>query len=85
MVIDYKLIKTAGLTKADVSRLFGVSRQTVHNWFGGNNIHALIEPKVGKLTAAIKKAVDAGVLPIELAKSPDVRKKTIANIVRSYL
>lgn len=85
MILDYKLIKAAGLTKADVARVYGVSRQTVHNWFDGNNVHALIETKVVKITAAVKKAVDAEALPIELPKDVTARSEKLATIIKTYL
>lgn len=85
MVLDYKLIKSAGLTKADVARLYGISRQTVHNWFEGNNVHSLIETKVQKISKAVRAAVDAEALPIELPKDVNERSEKLASIVKAYL
>ncbi len=85
MTFDYKILKAAGLSKADISRLYGVSRQTVHNWFAGSNVHVLIHAKVERVTNAINKAVEAGELPVELGKSVTDRAKKITDIVKAHL
>lgn len=65
MQFDKSVYDRAGLKRADVQELFGVSRTTVQKWYTGGNVHPLIENTVEEVTALIAKAIEDGKLPFK--------------------
>lgn len=65
MQFDKSVYDRAGLKRADVQELFGVSRTTVQKWYTGGNVHPLIEGTVEEITRLIAAAVDDGKLPFK--------------------
>lgn len=58
-------LKEAGLRVTEVSQLMRVSRPTVSNWYrGAHDPHSLVERPLNKLVDAVKRAMEAGELPL---------------------
>jgi hypothetical protein len=58
-------LKTAGFRVTEVSQLMKVSRPTASNWYrGAHTPHTLVEGKLNKLVDAVRRATEAGELPI---------------------
>lgn len=85
MSFDVEVYKKAGITKCDISRMFGVSRTTVHNWFMAGGVHPLIKDRVEYVTSAVVQATKDGKLPTKLPRSPDDRNKELSVIIEKYL
>lgn len=85
MSFDVEVYKKAGISKCDISRLFGISRTTVHNWHASGSVHPLIKKKVETITTAIKRAIEDGKLPTKLVRNPTDRNKELSIIIKKYL
>lgn len=63
--MNFGILKKAGLSPADFSKLVKVHRVTVSLWINGhNNPHALLSARVTKMLDGVRRAVDAGSLPL---------------------
>lgn len=64
-MIDFKPVHDARLKPNDLCKLVGVGRVTCSMWLNNHSQpHHLLTDKVTGIVAAIKKAVDDGLLPV---------------------
>lgn len=62
---DFTILQTARLRTVDVAKLINVSRVTVSMWMNGHaQPHSLLHDRVRKFLDAVKKAMQAGLLPV---------------------
>lgn len=74
------LLAQAKLTSSDFARIMGVSRVTIYNWLNVGEPHKILRPKYEKITAAIKRAADAGDLPVTERRAEQRRLKILSAI-----
>lgn len=62
-----RVLNESGLTKIDLSTVYGVSRQTIHGWafIGPPRANSLLARQAEVITQALLLAIDRGVLPLE--------------------
>lgn len=72
-----KVIADSGLTKVELSTLYGVSRQTIHGWtfVGPPREGTLLARQAEVITAALCNAIDKGVLPLNLSRAITPQKE----------
>jgi DNA-binding XRE family transcriptional regulator len=60
------ILAESGLTKVDLSELYGVSRQTIHIWAAGGTPRAqsLLARQAESITQALTVAIERGLLPL---------------------
>lgn len=73
----------ADVRAADLGRLLGVTRISVHNWLHGkSNPNKYLAAKVGKIERALQAAVAAGDLPLQNRPTdPVARTRAIGLII----
>ena len=76
-----RVLAESGLTKIDLSELYGVSRQTIHGWafVGPPRANSLLARQAEVITAALLVAVDRGLLPLE-AMDKDARRERVTKM-----
>ena len=84
--MDFRILKKAGLKPADFSKLIKVHRVTVSLWVNGhNNPPSLLGNRVTKMLDAVKRAVDAGALPLSFDVPRRERALHIQRAVSKHL
>lgn len=79
-----RVFEASGLRKAELAKLYGVSRQTIYDWYTGASApaqKALVEREV-LYTKGLLAAVDRGVLPLK-EKDVKIRSHRILAMARS--
>jgi hypothetical protein len=73
----------AEVRAADLGRLLGITRISVHYWFEGkSNPNKYVAGKVEKIHRAILSAIDAGDLPLNVRpQNPIERTRAIGAII----
>lgn len=81
-----RVTRESGLTPSELAKLYGVSRQSVHNWINNGPPDAGIPGAAGLLgrqaatiTAALENAIDKKILPFG-AIDKEKRKERIARM-----
>ena len=74
-----KVFERCGLTKSELASLYGVSRQTVYDWYkgAGSPTQRTLVAREQLYTKGLLAALDRGVLPISGIKDPKIRKERI--------
>jgi hypothetical protein len=85
MQFDVELYNDAGLSKSDISRLFGVSRTTVHNWHNGTTIHSLIQKRVKLISTAVRTALSKKKLPLDVSARSGDRATELSAVIKECL
>ena len=73
-----RVLAESGLSKIDLSLLYGVSRQTIHSWsfIGPPRANSLLARQAEVITQALLVAIERGLLPLE-AMDKAVRRERI--------
>lgn len=76
-----RVLFNSGLTKAELAKLYGVSRPTIYAWAKGAGPWpgTLAARRVDAITAALCSAIDRKVLPLRAA-SPEWRAARVAKM-----
>lgn len=83
MALDVRAIQTATqLSKKELALLYGVTRQTIHDWENGREAGKYTAPTVRLVTAALKAATTRGVLPLR-PMSKHARSQRVASMVKT--
>lgn len=74
-----RVLGESGLTKIELARMYGVSRQTIHGWafIGPPRAGSLLARHAEVVTQALLVAVERGLLPLE-ATDKSVRRERVA-------
>lgn len=79
------LLKSAGITIAEASKIFKASRPTIYSWVAGNApTQELLLRNTERLIAVIERAVTAGSLPLVDAEK-EARVPEIMTRLRKHL
>ena len=82
----FEIAKEARLQPHDLAKLLKVSRITVSMWFNGHsNPHRLLESRVVKLLDGIRRAMDAGELPVPHDVTRRERGHYIQKVLEKHL
>ena len=77
-----RVMERSGLTKVELSELYGVSRQTLYAWLDHvPNQHTLAE-RAEKYTAGLFAAISRGLLPFPPSLSKEQRKERLRKMAR---
>ncbi len=86
---DVQVLIDGGLRPTHVASLLGANRNTVTRWFAGGPPMKIIHGPMGELAEAVRRAIEAGKLPVPAAKlAPGeayLRTFAIANEYRAAL
>lgn len=78
----FDIVKVAKLQPNDLAKLLNVNRITVSMWMNGHSSpHRLLSSRVGKMLDIIRRAVEAGDLPVP----HDVTRRERAHYVRTVV
>ena len=82
-MLDFSLIKAAGLTQGEFSSLAGVTRSTTSMWVTGRwNPNRYIQEHVQQLLDTIARAIDNDHLPLPSGTPKDQRPSRICQAIR---
>lgn len=72
------VFERSGLTKAELATLYGVSRQTIYDWYTGASAPAqkALVIREELYTSGLASAIDRGVLPVRV-KDAKLRKERV--------
>lgn len=63
--MDLQPFRDAKLGPTDLAKLLPTKRVSISNWMNGHSVpHHLVAPQVHRLLDTVKRAVDAGELPV---------------------
>lgn len=74
-----EVFEHSGLTKAELASLYGVSRQTIYDWYTGASSpsQCALVAREELYTRGLLAAIKQGVLPIREVKDARVRKARV--------
>lgn len=78
-----KVMDKSGLTKAELARLFGVSRQTLYTWRERAPHQKTLTERAEKYTAGLTAAMDRNLLPFPDSVVEPARAAKIASMART--
>lgn len=66
-----RVFDRSGLTKTELATLYGVSRQTIYDWYAGDSAPAqkALAERAQLYTRGLTAALDRGLLPLPKAKA----------------
>lgn len=79
-----KVFDRSGLTKAELASLYGVSRQTVYDWYTGASVptQKALAQREEVYTKGLLAAIKQGVLPVRGVTDNAIRKSRVASMAR---
>lgn len=85
-LIDYELLKSAGVGDIDFAALVGVSKPAANFWrTGKSSPHPLRMPKIEQRLALIRMAYDDGKLPLPPIGNPEERLIQLKTVLKQYV
>jgi transcriptional regulator with XRE-family HTH domain len=84
--MNFKIVKKAQMTQAELANLCDVSRVTANKWMTGTSgVHALLQKKVALILAAIEMAVEEKKLPVKPELDREQRVAVTRTVVARYV
>lgn len=84
--LDFSVVQEAGLRNAELARMTNVARSTPRYWILGiSKPTGEAIPRVERVLNGLRRAVDAGVLPLPKGIKPSVRASRIDEIYLEYI
>ena len=79
-----KVVCESGLTKSELAFLYGVSRQTIYDWFDGERVRkpSYTVRIADTITKVLLQAIDRRILPLK-PMSRDARAAGIARLAKT--
>jgi DNA-binding XRE family transcriptional regulator len=80
-----RVIKNSGLTKSELAGLYGVTRQTIYDWYEGPGAptqKALAE-REASYTSALLVAISKGVLPMKVERDRLARAARVHSMAKA--
>lgn len=73
-----RVFEGSGLTKSELASLYGVSRQTIYDWYTGESAptQKALAVRESLYTSGLASAIDRGVLPIR-TRDAKLRKERV--------
>lgn len=85
-LMNTDILKASGLSQVELADLFGVSRVTINSWIAGRfKPHALHRDRIERCIDALRKAVDAGELPLSAGVDKHLRVQQAKAIVEGHI
>lgn len=78
-----RVVRESGLTKVELAELYGVSRQSIHNWIRAEPPTAaksLQGRMAAVITATLDTALDRRILPFGRSTPKDIRRSRVARM-----
>lgn len=80
-----KVFTGSGLTKSELAGLYGVTRQTIYDWYRGPSVpkqHAVVHREAA-YTPAILRAIDHGILPLRPTPDKEQRAERVRSMAKA--
>lgn len=79
------VFEDSGLTKSELAELYGVSRQTIYDWYTQDSAPAqkTLVAKENAYTTGLFNALSKGVLPIRTGRDSKLRKERIQAMAKA--
>lgn len=80
----FSIIEEAGLSQGEFAALCQVTRCTVNLWVNGKmKPHRYLLPQIETVSARLRKAVEAGALPLKAPSRGERRRQAVTEAIQS--
>lgn len=78
-----KVVAGSGLTKSELAKIYGTTRQTVYNWIGGGEpTNGTLLRTYNNVTTGLLRAIAKKLLPYSINVSKDERSQRITTMTK---